>query len=118
VIIETGSAANVPRRAAGRPAEPWRVEVEDGVRQSSLPCVHGMRSAIRPGKTTGNTMTEREQRHDEMRDDPSKKSDTKREIPRGTDEHAKDSTVGGRESHDVRDGSGADDDSGIAKPPR
>jgi hypothetical protein len=67
-------------------------------------------------------MSEREQRDDEMGDDPSKKRDmardAQRDIPRGTDEHAKDSSVGGRESHDARDGSDADGDSGTAKPAR
>ena len=66
----------------------------------------------------GNTMSEREQRHDEMRDDPSKTGDTKREIPRGTDEHAKDSTVVARESDvasDTRDGT---DDSTVETPER
>jgi hypothetical protein len=67
-------------------------------------------------------MSEREQRDDEMGDGPSKKRDMKRDaqrdIPRGTDEHAKDSSVGGRETHDARDVSDADDDSGIAKPAR
>ena len=63
-------------------------------------------------------MSEREQQRDEMHDDPSKKRDTQREIPRGTDEHAKDSTVAARESDaasDTRDGS---DNSTVEKPAR
>ena len=63
-------------------------------------------------------MSERQQRDDEMRDDPSEKRDMQREIPRGTDEHAKDSPVGARESEDATDAPDGKEDSRVEKPAR
>ena len=63
-------------------------------------------------------MSEREQQDDDTRDDPSDKRDMRREIPRGTDEHAKDSPVVARERDEARDARDTDDVSTVEKPAR
>jgi len=80
--------------------------------------VYGMRSATCPGKTTGYPMSEREQRDDEVRDDPSEQHDLQRDIPRGTDEHAKDSPTVARESEDASDTLYGERRSRVEKPER